>query len=379
MIAAGFGVYGVFTNRGDRTWRTEGAVIIEKGTGAVYVWRENKLHPALNLASAFLASSAAKPLEVRGVNEIAARACPGVHRRRAFPARHPAQPQGAGGPAVGGVFPAGQRLAGLRGGRGRQPSMGGRTVADDEAILVKSATRSTAPTDTYMLWRGRLYEARASVVGNLAPGVQPTVVSRRVHQRCGQGTAAGAAGDPGQGNRVRRRTALWKVGDVIRVTNFQEDRVRGGPRPGSGLGERVPGGLAGRAVDEQRELQRPGQVRHRSTTSCSRHRVVARWIRRSSVPTIASTAEAAVLGHQRRPGHLGVACRRQARSDQAAAAPPSEARSAGSMPTMSSCRPDGGQLSLLDRPTASSRPTAFATRRRMVRSSGSLATTGFQA
>jgi hypothetical protein len=46
VIAAGFGVYGVFTNRGDRSWRTDGAVIVEKGTGAVYVWRENKLHLA---------------------------------------------------------------------------------------------------------------------------------------------------------------------------------------------------------------------------------------------------------------------------------------------------------------------------------------------
>lgn len=61
VIAAGFGVYGVFTNKGDRTWNKEGAVIVEKGTGAAYVFSEGKLHPALNLTSAYLASSSPKP------------------------------------------------------------------------------------------------------------------------------------------------------------------------------------------------------------------------------------------------------------------------------------------------------------------------------
>jgi type VII secretion protein EccB len=223
VIAAGFGVYGVFTNRGDRSWRTEGAVIVEKGTGAVYVWRENKLHPALNLASAYLASSSAKPAKF----DVSTKSLQGV----------------PWGPTVGVPFlpdtlPNAKDLVGfpwavcsLPGNgspvsvvaSGDQSGMAGRTVMDDEAILVKSATRSTAPTDTYLLWRGRLYEIRPSVANNLAAGVQPTMVSTAFINGVAKGQPLEPLAIAGKGS-VFEKNPLWKIGDVIRVTNFQEDR-----------------------------------------------------------------------------------------------------------------------------------------------------------
>ncbi|MFI6265904.1 type VII secretion protein EccB [Micromonospora sp. NPDC051006] len=49
----GFALYGLFTGGGS-SWRDAGAVIVEKESGARYVYREQKLHPVLNYASALL-------------------------------------------------------------------------------------------------------------------------------------------------------------------------------------------------------------------------------------------------------------------------------------------------------------------------------------
>jgi type VII secretion protein EccB len=57
------GVYGVLTGAGNTRWRTDGAVVIDKDTGARFVYLEGKLHPVLNHASALLigGTSAQKP------------------------------------------------------------------------------------------------------------------------------------------------------------------------------------------------------------------------------------------------------------------------------------------------------------------------------
>ncbi len=56
MVAAGFGVYGLLTKTGGAGWRTEGAIVIEKDTGAPYVFQGGRLHPMLNYTSALLAT-----------------------------------------------------------------------------------------------------------------------------------------------------------------------------------------------------------------------------------------------------------------------------------------------------------------------------------
>ncbi|MFI7606004.1 type VII secretion protein EccB [Micromonospora sp. NPDC049366] len=48
-----FALYGLFAG-GGTGWRDTGAVIVEKESGARYVYREQKLHPVLNYASALL-------------------------------------------------------------------------------------------------------------------------------------------------------------------------------------------------------------------------------------------------------------------------------------------------------------------------------------
>ncbi|MFY1622208.1 type VII secretion protein EccB [Micromonospora sp. WMMD735] len=49
----GFALYGLFVGGGS-TWRDTGAVIVEKESGARFVYRDGRLHPVLNYASALL-------------------------------------------------------------------------------------------------------------------------------------------------------------------------------------------------------------------------------------------------------------------------------------------------------------------------------------
>lgn len=65
VLCAGFGVYGLFQPGGNTSWRTAGALVTEKTSGARFVYLNGTLHPVLNLASARLASgSAAAPTSV---------------------------------------------------------------------------------------------------------------------------------------------------------------------------------------------------------------------------------------------------------------------------------------------------------------------------
>jgi type VII secretion protein EccB len=56
LVAAGFGVYGIFTKLGTDEWRQDGAVVVERETGASFVYFDGRLHPTLNYTSALLAS-----------------------------------------------------------------------------------------------------------------------------------------------------------------------------------------------------------------------------------------------------------------------------------------------------------------------------------
>lgn len=59
VVAAGFGIYGVITGIEAGRWRTDGAIIIERETGAHFVYRQGVLQPVLNYASARLVSGSA--------------------------------------------------------------------------------------------------------------------------------------------------------------------------------------------------------------------------------------------------------------------------------------------------------------------------------
>ncbi|MFE9959998.1 type VII secretion protein EccB [Micromonospora sp. NPDC005299] len=63
IALGGVALYGLFTGGGS-AWRDQGAVIVEKESGARFVYREEKLHPVLNYASALLVIGAERPKTV---------------------------------------------------------------------------------------------------------------------------------------------------------------------------------------------------------------------------------------------------------------------------------------------------------------------------
>ncbi len=54
LIVAIFGIYGLFVPGGNNSWRAEGTIVMEKETGARYVYTAGQLRPVLNMASALL-------------------------------------------------------------------------------------------------------------------------------------------------------------------------------------------------------------------------------------------------------------------------------------------------------------------------------------
>ncbi|NYT95272.1 type VII secretion protein EccB [Salinispora sp. H7-4] len=55
LCLAAVGVYGILRPGGATTWKTEGAVILEKETGTRYIYRDGHLHAVINYSSALLA------------------------------------------------------------------------------------------------------------------------------------------------------------------------------------------------------------------------------------------------------------------------------------------------------------------------------------
>ncbi|SBT39304.1 type VII secretion protein EccB [Micromonospora auratinigra] len=63
IALGGVALYGLFAGGGS-SWRDPGAVIVEKESGARFVYRDQKLHPVLNYASALLIIGAERPKTV---------------------------------------------------------------------------------------------------------------------------------------------------------------------------------------------------------------------------------------------------------------------------------------------------------------------------
>ncbi|MFB9908541.1 type VII secretion protein EccB [Allokutzneria oryzae] len=69
LIAAGYGIYGIFTGIGGTSWKQPGAVIIERDTGATFLYQGSSLQPTLNYTSARLLSAGhAGPFRVSGAD-----------------------------------------------------------------------------------------------------------------------------------------------------------------------------------------------------------------------------------------------------------------------------------------------------------------------
>lgn len=68
VVAAVFAIVGLLKGGGSDDWKSEGAVVMEEDTGALFVNLDGELYPALNYASAILASGATGPVEIQRVS-----------------------------------------------------------------------------------------------------------------------------------------------------------------------------------------------------------------------------------------------------------------------------------------------------------------------
>jgi type VII secretion protein EccB len=172
VVAAGYGVYGLLTKTGASDWKTDGAVVIEKETGASYVYRDGQLHPMLNYASALLVAGTT----ARTVFREPAAALTGVPRGVMLgipyaPDSIPAASDTVGAPwtlcSATAADASGSQSLGTTLALSVTPSGG--TPLGDNGLLV----RDPATSVTFLVWHGTRYAVAAGVLTSLFGVVTP--------------------------------------------------------------------------------------------------------------------------------------------------------------------------------------------------------------
>jgi type VII secretion protein EccB len=147
LIGATFGIIGIMTRVGTDQWKSDGSVVVERESGASFVYLRGKLNPALNFASAKLAAGRPNPQVFR----VAAKSLAEVPRGITIgipgaPTSLPEAAQQVGLPwtmcAVPSTQPQSVLLAGSAG-----PAA---SDLGDRGLLVKDATLGMK----FLIWRG---------------------------------------------------------------------------------------------------------------------------------------------------------------------------------------------------------------------------------
>ncbi|MFI5839613.1 type VII secretion protein EccB [Catenuloplanes sp. NPDC051500] len=232
-------LYDLFAGGGATNWRDPSVVVVEKETGARYVYREPRLHPVANYTSALLLAGAPDTVLVsrRSIEDVPRGAPLGIADA---PDSLPPADRLAGAPwalcssAASPVLWAGS------------PPAGG-TELDKSGALV------TAGPDTYLLWRDRRYPvASQAVLAALGWGAaRPTAVVAELLNSMALGAPLAPPPVPGLGRpsaampgaivgRVHvvttqsgaREYAVMLSGGLAAITQVQADLLLGDPRAG---------------------------------------------------------------------------------------------------------------------------------------------------
>ncbi|MFI6761342.1 type VII secretion protein EccB [Micromonospora sp. NPDC050417] len=160
LVAAGFGIYGLLTKVGADRWQADGAVVIEKETGASFVYFGGILHPTLNYASAVLAAGRANPPVFRvAANSLSEAPRGGTVGIPGAPNSLPTVKRHVGLPwtvcAVPGTDEAGQGISGVAVAIATVPE-GGQSLSD-QAVLVRDARLGSQ----FLIWHGRRHQVHA--------------------------------------------------------------------------------------------------------------------------------------------------------------------------------------------------------------------------
>ncbi|NLU78565.1 type VII secretion protein EccB [Micromonospora sp. HNM0581] len=214
-------LYGLVEGGGG-TWRDAGVVIVEKESGARFVYREQRLHPVLNYASALLIVGTQRPRTVL----VSSRSIEGVPRGlplgiRDAPDSLPPAARLATAPwTVCSVSSAGPELAVrsvlLVGGGGG----GGRPLSRD-ALLLRDPDGQL-----HLLWQQRRFHIRDTdrVLAALATTrSRPVPVAAALLNSVPAGLDLAPLNPPGLG-RHSSRVAGARIGDVLVVSNSSGGR-----------------------------------------------------------------------------------------------------------------------------------------------------------
>lgn len=228
LVFAGVGVYGLLRPGGKDSWKKDGTFVIERGSGARYIYQDKKLHPVLNYASARLIVGAKSAQDVssqslRGASrgapvgiQGAPDSLPDADSLLGLPWIVCSSPRFASSTAalatelmVGRAVPGGRGLG-------------------DKALIV---TEGTKDGTMYLLWKNHRYRVRdttalaalgltgasRSVVGTAMLGAVPQGPDLAVPNLPGKGDPGGNIGG------VKR-----SIGDVFRSGDAYYVLTRGG-------------------------------------------------------------------------------------------------------------------------------------------------------
>jgi type VII secretion protein EccB len=213
LCLAAVAVYGVLRPGGGTGWRSQGAIVVEKETGARYVYLDGALHPVLNYPSALLLAGTATGGGVAGVRPVSVsrRSIEGVPRAARLgipgaPDSLPGSDRLLGGawtvcsaPATGSSLYIGQS------------GPGGRPLGGDDGLLVRAA-----PGDTSLIWHGHRHQLGEFALGALAWRDQPIVqVAPALLNAVPAGPPLAAPAVPGVGGASKASPA--SVGQVLVV------------------------------------------------------------------------------------------------------------------------------------------------------------------
>jgi len=210
LALAATAVRAVLVPSGTTRWRDGGAVIVERETGARYVFRDGRLHPVLNYASALLILGSAVPDTVL-VDRAAMDGVP-----RGVPLGVPGAPDSlpppgalVGPPWTVCATPSESLV--LVG----PPEVAGRSLGAG-GVLVRSPDGAV-----HLLWSGRRHRVRepAVVLAALGWGGEPVLpIAAPVLAALPAGADLARLSMPERGRPVRWRAGI-RVGEVVAVTS----------------------------------------------------------------------------------------------------------------------------------------------------------------
>jgi type VII secretion protein EccB len=218
MVAAGYGVVGLLTKSGSKNWKTDGAVVIEKETGASFLYTSGVLHPMLNFTSALLASG--KPASA--VFRIASNSLTGTPRGSmlgiagapdSLPARNKELKLPwtlCSIPTTGGTRTTTVTLVVGQGPRGAQD-------VGAQGLLVTDP----ANTAEYLIWQNRRYLLRSPtiVVQALFGAANPTKVGKAWLNAVPEGSDIGTIPVGDRKGQPSTRVPNHNVGDLLSAQN----------------------------------------------------------------------------------------------------------------------------------------------------------------